>query len=348
MNGKEREIGFDFLRVISAFFVVVIHVAAISVNAFATYSADWFVTAVWNISARFAVPVFFMVSGAFLLDDSHKTDIKTMFTKRIFRLFVAFAFWMPVYTVVNYFYRNVDIHDIKWFIVESFTGEYHLWFLFALAGLYLITPFLKSIANNKRLCEYFLILFIVFQLILPFLGELPKIGAFIRNWSEDITFNFAMGYSGYYVLGFYLKKYPLKGKAKLLLYIGGVLGLAYYVVSAVISSKNIGYFKIENSNNLTWYTALFSATVYSFILNLCKNRMPGKTLSKFIYTFSAYSFGIYLTHPLVLTVFKKIGFVPTLFAPILSVPIIAICATALSFGISWVLRRIPKIGKMIT
>lgn len=348
MIEKEREIGFDFLRVIGAFFVVIIHVDAISVNAFTMFSVDWFVTAIWNVLARFAVPVFFMVSGAFLLEASHRTDVKTIFAKRIFKLAVAFIFWMVVYTVANYLRQRESIADIKWFIVESLTGEYHLWFLFALAGMYIITPFLKLIANNKKLCEYFLALFIVFQLITPFAGEFPKIGAFIRNWSEDITFNFAMGYSGYYVLGFYLKKYPLKGKAKWLLYVGGILGAVYYVVSAVVSSENIGYFEIKNGNNLTWYTAAFSVAVYSFILNLCKNRTPGKAVSKFIYTVSAYSFGIYLAHPLVLAVFKEIGFVPTLFTPALSIPIISICAFVISFALSWALRKIPKIGKMIT
>lgn len=184
--------------------------------------------------------------------------------------------------------------------------------------------------------------------MLPFLGELPKIGAFIRNWLEDTAFNFAMGYSGYYMLGFYLRKYPLKGKVKWLLYFGGLLGAVYSVIAVVVSSKDADVFDITKAGNLTWNVALVAASIYCAVLSFCEKRSLGNVAKKIVYTFSAYSFGVYLSHPLVLTVFKKIGFVPTLFAPILSVPIIAICATALSFGISWVLRRIPKIGKMIT
>lgn len=348
MIEKEREIGFDLLRDIAAFFVVVIHVCSMEWSSLVVDSPEWLQFTLCFTLSLFSVPVFFMVSGAFLLDSSHKTDIKTIFTKRIKGIVIPFVFWSLIYTIINFSQMNKNGSDIKAVILEFFTGEYHMWFLFALAGLYIITPVLKMIANDERICRYFLLLFVIVQLVLTNMSSLPKVGVFIKEGLGNAQMNFVMGYSGYYVLGYYLKKHPVEGKKKAVLYVCGVLGVLYSLISLVIASRQSGKTEGASATYLTLNVALFSAAVYCAVLSFCKNRKFANTARSFIYAFSAHSFGIYLAHPLVLTVFKKIGFVPTLFTPALSIPIISICAFVISFALSWALRKIPKIGKMIT
>lgn len=347
-DALNRALSFDFLRVIAAVAVVIIHVGAMQWRAIDINSSQWLIITVWDMLCKFSVPVFFMVSGAFLLDESHKTDIKTILTKRLPKIIAAFIFWSCIYTAVN-IYRTDDLRaNIKWIIVEFFAGEYHMWFLFAIACLYIATPLLKAIANNKELCGYYLALFALFQLVLPFISSLPKVGVFVSEATEKAQLQFVMGFSGYYVLGFYLRKYPVKGKAKALLYVGGIVGAAYTVVSVVVKSRNGGVADETSAEYLTWNVAIMSAAVYTLVLNICEKHKPKKRLSSAIISLSNYSFGIYLAHPLFLWVFEWIGFVPTLFTPVLSVPVITVCAFTLSLALSWALRKIPKIGKMIT
>lgn len=344
----KRSESFDLLRVIAAVAVVIIHVGAMQWRAIDINSSQWLIITVWNMLCKFSVPVFFMVSGAFLLDESHKTDIKTILTKRLPKIIAAFVFWSSIYTAVNIF-RTDDLRaNIKWIIVEFFTGEYHMWFLFAIACLYIVTPLLKVIAKNKELCGYYLALFALFQFVLPFVSALPKVGVFVIEATEKAQLQFVMGFSGYYVLGFYLRRYPVKGKAKALLYGAGIIGAAYTVVSVVVKSRNGGAPDETSAEYLTWNVAVMSAAVYTFVLSVFEKRNFKKNVGAVICSFSSYSFGIYLAHPLFLWIFEWIGFVPTLFTPVLSVPVIALCATALSFALSWLLRKIPKIGKMIT
>lgn len=347
-TSSKRDIGFDLLRVVAAFAVVVIHTAATEWRAIDVNSSDWLIITIWDMLAKFSVPVFFMVSGAFLLDDAHKSDIKTMLTKRIPKLFVAFFFWSGVYTLVNII-RTDDLRsNIKWIILEFFTGEYHMWFIFALCCLYIITPFLKVIANDEKMCKYFLVLFAVFQFVLPFFEQFPKIGVFVTTITEKSVFKFAMGYSGYYVLGYFLKNNIPKGKTKALIYCGSVIGALYTIASVVSVSRENSKAIETTAEYLSWNVAITAIAVFTAILSLCGKKSLGDKTNMFITKFASFSFGVYLTHPLALWVLEWIGLVPTLFTPIASVPIIAICTALISFAISFVLRKIPKIGKMIT
>lgn len=59
-----HRIDFDVLRIVAAFFVVVIHVSGWILYSFPADSPDWMIVNFFNTLARFAVPVFFMISGA--------------------------------------------------------------------------------------------------------------------------------------------------------------------------------------------------------------------------------------------------------------------------------------------
>lgn len=347
-TSSKRDIGFDLLRVVAAFAVVIIHTAATVWRDIDVDSTEWLILTVWCELPRFCVCVFFMISGAFLLDNAHKSDIKTTLVKRVPKIAVAFVFWTCVYTVINIL-RVDDIRaNLKWIVIEFFTGEYHMWFLFALLCLYLATPILKVIANDEKLCKYYLVLFGVFQLILPVLTQLPKIGIFLQEPVGKSEFCLTMGYSGYYVLGYYLKNHFPKGKTKALIYLGGIIGAVYSVASVAVVSRDNSVATETTVEHLSWNIALMSVAVFAAVLSFAKNKKFGEKTRNAVTLSANYSFGVYLAHPLVLWVFEWIGFVPTIFTPIASVPVIAICTALISFAISFVLRKIPKIGKMIT
>lgn len=66
MMKHNRIVQFEFLRILASFFVVLIHVTTIGMRE--SDSSIFLPNACLNALSRWAVPIFFMVSGAVLLD----------------------------------------------------------------------------------------------------------------------------------------------------------------------------------------------------------------------------------------------------------------------------------------
>ena len=99
-----------------------------------------------------AVPVFVMISGSLFL--SREITIKELYRKYIFRIAAAFVFWSAVYAVRSYLKEGSLFSAWDLFVA----GNYHLWFLPMIIGLYMIVPFMKVIAESEVLTKYFLAL----------------------------------------------------------------------------------------------------------------------------------------------------------------------------------------------
>lgn len=341
-----REIAFDYLRVISACGVIVIHVCAMQWRVLDVHSVQWTFIHFYDMLMKFSVPTFFMISGRFFLDPTRRVPLLKLKNKGI-RIAVAFLFWTSIYTLLNIcrvFIAGDSLKDsVKWIMVEFFSGEYHMWFLYAILGLYLITPLVRKIVEKKWLTEYFILLFLVFGLMWPMVEHLPKIGILFVNAGNAMEFRMTTGYVGYYILGYYLYEYPPEVKKRRVIYILGILGSIFSIVGTwIVSWKTNSAFE-ELANYLTPNVAITSVAVYIAILNCFMNRKE----NKIVIMISRYSFGCYLAHPLVLWIFEWIGFVPSISCTVISVPLITLCTLVLSLLITMVISKLPYLKMVI-
>lgn len=346
---NNREYEYDVMRVVAALAVVIIHVCAPQWKSLNVYSTDWTIMTVWDMICKFSVPLFFMISGRFNLDSKRQIDTGVWLKKRISRIVIAFIFWSCVYTAVNIFRSGSLSDNWKLIVIEFFTGEYHMWYLFAIIGLYLATPLLKPIVADDKKCKYFLLLFFIFQLLLPAVSKMPHVGVFVTTALEKMSFYYPLGFTGYYVLGYYLKEHQLSKRSKVICFILGIIGTLFSVVMVILISRGDNAANESMADYLTWNVAAQTIAVYIGLQQLgSRDHKHDENRLNIFSAISKYSFGIYLAHPLILWIFEWIGLVPTLFWSVVSVPIIAIAATVLSFLLSWVLRKVPKIGSTIT
>ncbi|HUD05280.1 MAG TPA: acyltransferase [Patescibacteria group bacterium] len=153
----------DILRIISILAVIIIHTTTrtLETSAFALTKIPW--TLFLNQAARFAVPLFFMISGFVLelnyhLHESYLTYLK----KRFSRIMVPYIFWSVIY----YFFIYPKGHDPN-FLNALLQGDasYQLYFIPALLIFYLLFPLIHNF------CEFFinkwlLILFGAIELLL--------------------------------------------------------------------------------------------------------------------------------------------------------------------------------------
>ncbi len=150
MEEKKRLIYPDLLRIISIFSVLVLHAVGEIWGDIPIQSKSWVALVAIDGMFRFAVPVFVMVSGMFMLSPQKDRGIKELYSKKVLRIITAFIFWSLVYTFFHlasgFVTEGVSFKPDFQLTVNGFLlGEYHLWFMYMIAGLYIVTTLIRKI-----------------------------------------------------------------------------------------------------------------------------------------------------------------------------------------------------------
>lgn len=264
----------------------------------------------------------------------------------------AFLFWSLLYTLYEYFVAR-SIHSFGAFVSTLFIGNFHMWFLYMLAGLYMITPFVRQIVKKNELVIYFVVLAFVFAMLLPEVIQilsLAKLGA--ANTLSEITGNLyvqmVMGYTGYYVLGYYLHTHKLRRSWDIILIILGVLSILFTLfgtsyISALTNERNTALYGYLRVNVFFPAVALFTV-----MKNHAGKKAPSERKQSVWRYLSKCCFGVYLIHPMLLAVSEKCFKITTLsFHPAYSIPAISLCVFIVSLILSGLLNRIPIFNKWL-
>lgn len=342
---KKRIVYMDVLRIFAVFSMMLLHVAGSNWATTDVSTADWQVFNFYDSFARFCVPVFIMLSGAMFLDNSREFSMERLLKKNVLRLACAFVFWSALYTVVMMFVTKTFTLE---YLIESFLcGRYHLWFVPAIIGLYLVTPFLRKITADKKMTEYFLLLWVVFSSIFGLLKGLPLVHDSATGLAADFQMHFVTGYTGYFILGYYLHSKELSPKARKIIYALGILGFAVTVIATSVWSLSKGAAVKHLYNNFMPNVLLQSVAVITFFkYEISKINWSEKQL-KIITKISALSFGMYLFHDLVNIFLKQIGFTTLTYNAFASVPCNTLIVFAVSLGVTYGISKIPYINKYI-
>lgn len=170
--GGERIIYYDFLRIIAMTAVIALHVSANNWSSVDVHTLQWNAFNFYEGIVRWGVPVFTMISGALFLDNRKELNVKTLYSKNILRLVIAFLFWSTIYAIVA---NSISSMSTARFISRVIQGNYHMWFIYMIVGLYILTPFLRKITENKKVTGYFLIVTFMFTFFIPAAFEILKV-----------------------------------------------------------------------------------------------------------------------------------------------------------------------------
>ena len=341
---QSRAICLDFLRVAAIFAVMILHVAANKWYSTDVHSYEWNILNFYHGGiVRFAVPSFIMISGALFL--SRDNSLKKIFSKYIFRITVAFIFWSFIYSLAIYLLTGDIVKALTHFI----KGHYHLWFLFMITGLYMLVPFLKKIAASEFLMKYFLVLSFIFAFVIPESVQLimlfsEKYALFIKKFFDGFHMHFVLGFTGYFILGYYLDNIAISKRVERIIYLLGILGFTATIIMSVMDSLMTNKPSQIFYGNLTVNVLLESVAVFVFF----KLHYPkSEKLIKIFRVLSQYTFGAYLVHAVVIGSIHTFIINPLSFNPLFSVPLIAVITFIISFIISGILNHIPVLKKYI-
>ena len=337
----QRTIYFDYLRVIACFAVIVLHVSAMQFSDYTVLTIDWFVMNVYDSASRFCVPTFLMISGALFLNPLKVLSLRKFYTRNILRIVTAFMFWSFIYACYNYIPAEKPS-----FLTLFLCGEFHMWFLWLIVGLYVLVPLLRSIVQNKQTLEYFLITSFVFSFVVPFIFKLTKLFIPVLTsiveigemYCDNLQLHMLSGYIFYFILGYYLHIITIKREIVNLLILFGVFagiciaGLTFYVFhsTGVIDES---FYKYE-----TFLVMFETIAVFLLVKRSCNVE------STIVSSISKLSFGIYLVHMLV---YYMLGMTSTTMNPVIGIPMLSILIFVISYAIILLISRIPILKQWV-
>lgn len=358
MAVKERNYNMDILRIVSAMAIVLLHVSAKNFYNVDVLSTEFCAFNFYDSLVRWAVPVFFMLSGMFMLDPKKELSLKKLYGKNILHIVTVFVFWSALYALYGRLAFNKDLGKT---VMSFILGQRFMWFMLIIVFLYVFTPILRKITEDKKACGYFVLLFFILIVALPSIARLlsetanNEIGRILNeNPNPDtknlleINYNYPLGitgvlYSGYYVYGYYLNNTELKKSTRIIVYLLGILSFAaIFYLTKHLSVIN-GKYDTRLYNFLSLPVFLQSSAVFIFFKNM--KLSLGERAKKIITSVSSCCLAIYMIHSFLVDNVNAHWFKTVDFNPFLSVPAVFLMVFAASLIIALILKKIPFVNK---
>lgn len=353
LKNNTRIVYADLLRIFATFFVIVVHFSSDKVNTTQVHDLTWEYFNCFHGLSRWCVPMFFMLSGMFFLNPQRQLSLKALFRKYIFRILSALAFWGSFYCLMTIYLSSITggagvtftkIIQIPRYIIFDIP-HYHLWYLYAILGLYLIAPILRIlVANMKRKhIEYFLILFLISGSLIPTINH--YLALINVKFKIHLGISELNGYSGFFIAGYYFSKYELTPRLKKSLYI---IAISLAILSLMVTS-HLSILANKPDRFLYGYTApnVIAAAFGLFVAfkSFFTDIPFTKRTSHYIHYISSLTFGIFLIHPLFLKILSLSNIDAASFLPIISIPVLSGGVFILSAFCIGALKKVPVFNR---
>lgn len=335
----------DILRTISIFAVILVHTTTrtLEVTSYSLLKTPW--TLFLNQIARFAVPLFFMISGFVLELNYHlHENYLTYLKKRFSRIFIPYLFWSIIYYFFVY-YKNRNPN----FLNSLLRGDasYQLYFIPSLLIFYLLFPLIHKyfkIIGNK----WVMIALGLIELILLFydynIKPLPlfyPLSIALLNYFVFI-FGIALARNQERFLSF-IRKWKL-----ILLFGTATFGffIFYEGLTGYLTTHNYLDFYSSWRPSVLIYTIFFAGSMYWIFDRKLK-------FISIIKAFSRLSFFVFFTHIIVLEAlwygFLKNAFEvshKTIAQTLWYDPLYFLLVTIISFAVAFIVHKIPYLSKL--
>ncbi|MBD2447965.1 acyltransferase family protein [Nostoc sp. FACHB-152] len=338
---QNRLIWVDYVRVIANFCVIFLHSAAPLLYQFKKIpDSYWIIGNIYDSAVRMCVPLFFMLSGYLLLEKQE--TFKSFFNKRFKRILIPLVAWSIFYILWRFYYQG-DIKAISFSSLISLLvspAAPHLWFLYALIGIYLYLPLLKLIVKyaDNKLLSYYIGLWFLAVSVPPIAQRLN-----ITNWIDVSSIS---GYSGYLVIGLILGKKTITKRYAIVATILALCSICITIVGTHLFTVYYGdffdyFYKYLSPNIIIFSCSTFVLIKYYTSMSaFAKNEI----LLSIIRSLSSASLGMYLVHPVFLNLLENGNFGFFLSAsygnPIYSIPLTAIITFICSYLTILLIKKI--------
>jgi surface polysaccharide O-acyltransferase-like enzyme len=307
----------------------------------------WFVTVFIEEVNRWCVPLFIMVSGMLLLRPGTAAQSpRSFYARRAARIAIPLVGWTIFYRL---FTELTEPHvSFEESVQAVYSGQpyYHLYFLFVIAGLYLVCPYLARAVDG--LSQRQLQALTLSALLLGALwGGVPP-------WlppTGSNAFSLFAPFIGYFLAGCWLGRAQLTRE----LVVGSTAIFALVALAASLATYEFAGI----STPLDWHFLYGYTTLTVIVMSLCvfvairylcemrEERGPIRHIQSLHYIGEA-TFGIFLIHPFFFRLWMEQEPVPTEAVQLFWwLPATVIGLIAISFACTMAMRQIPMFRRLV-
>lgn len=330
----------DVLRIFCAVMVVVAHIpinaVTLSKEGLSQLSID--ITSIIHQEISVVVPVFLMITGTIFFNSSKEYTFKDIW-KYVRRFVICLLTFGVAFSFVEQVFAKEPISVLMlWNALKAvISGNLwdHMWYVYMIIGIYLVLPIIKPFfakASNKTVI-YCLILLFVFNALFPQIEKITGI---------NIGFNLPISgmYLFYIIAGgllFRLGSEKLKKWAYISIFTSllCIVGIAY----TVFSEKPVIILGFQSA-----IMAVFAVSFFIIVQYFGRNINSGAKMTEI----SNLTWGVYIIHPVFIHIVTRgLKINPLQYYPYITLPLMMIFCTLLSFITIYLLRKIKFVRQYI-
>lgn len=326
---KERLVWCDMIRLLAFFFLLCCHAADpfYAASAYApgenTSSPELIAWGtLWGSFVRPCVPLFVMLTGALTMPV--KTNMTQFYKHRIPRVLIPFLIWSAIYYLSPWLmglmgFDNTDVRKLFVWTENDSTSfndaigrvaripymfsyiACHMWYIYMLIGMYLYLPIFSAWVERatKKEKEIALLLWTASTLLPYFTTYISRYCFGTCEWNAFGLFYYFAGFSGYLLLGHYIREYihwnlsRTLAAAVPLLIIG--MTVTYFGYTHIMALEDrtpemVELFWTYNTPNVMMMSL-------AWFLLICRVRIsPYGSAARLLANLTACGFGIFMIH----------------------------------------------------
>ena len=258
------------------------------------YRENIFITCSYNTLFHFAVPCFVMLSGAFLLANEKNGDSVSFYKRSIYKIGIPvfiFSIFYFVFDIAMVLINHRSALSIRLLVKPIFhllkgAPFYHMWYVYMIIWLYVLTPLIIKIKNSVSERAFFIASLIVLFFCI------------FSGWTSKYMFEWDIGraicYLGYFLIGYEIRSKigaDKNNKKAILCILIGILveviliSIRYKFASELIRDEDLVLPIVGNFNPLMGLASILFFVGFSYL----DTRIDCSNISR-------YSFLIYLFH----------------------------------------------------
>ncbi len=345
----------DVVRVLSMLAVVLLHVIAGTLRS--RYgSSQWHFSNALTSLATASVPLFFMLSGALLLSSPRTASVGYALKHRVPRVLVPFLIWsllaIAYYLIVSWRLGGspdwtAAIDKLKQ--MPARPTAIHLWFMYALIPLYILSPFIKKLVDglDRSLVIYLLSLWLFFSAVLPTVALfLPESFSSIVTLDRRYDLSIMAGYAGYFVAGYYLARLE-RPVSKAWLGVVVLVDVVCIAIGTWWKTAAVGEYREVFKSYSGVFVVVLSCALFLLLKELLRERRLGRAAAATVGFLAPLAFGVYLVHNLLVDLLSRL--LPWWPAPSVQIVVVScIAVTAASIVFVYVVSRIKPLCYLLT
>lgn len=358
-KGKRR-LDIECMRILAAFFVIFNHTETTGFFLFSYYDTHgiryWLYLFI-SIFCKFSVPLFFMISGALMLNRISE-PLKQLWHHRIFHMCYILITWSFFYYLVLV-YRGDEIFNIKHFLTRLYDNDWNFsyWYLYTYISFLISLPLLQKITQNLSNKNY-IYLFAVYA---AYSMCLPSVQYLLWQGKHNLNENFTLDWLSSYIFIFPLAGYFFEYRVKEFWNVKKIIILWGINIGTILFSCYLTYLKAQvtgvcdTTNSQTFHSTFVLVNCVAIFVTIQYINNHTKLflkLEKAICSIGECTFGIYLIHVFIryysgLTEYMASNFqekMPAMSYAFLYCGVIFIC----SYVVTAIIRKIPILKKIVS